>query len=263
MYYKLTLALTRKMKYTISLIILTLLIGCSNNNNNNNNNNKNNNCDNRFDFISVKDTIPILNFDIKTPYYLTRNDISNLYYNGDLCEHCAQVEFKIPFDIENKNGFLKIMADFDTPYCQECPIPNKFREYYHINMDKENQILIEYQISSIDSLQSNIEKYLKEIDENEIRSKPYSRVNYLIRWHQGANQIFLDTILTKIYKAHLNSIEKKVRKSGRDFCLLSKKELIDLKRKYPMRIEFDLGKSEKEWESIYRNFNTRVKDISL
>ncbi len=241
------------MKYTISLILLILLIGCA----------KNSACDNKFDFISSTDTIPILNFDIKTPYYLTRSDISNLYYNVDLCKLCSLIEFKIPFDIESKNGFLKIMTDFDTPYCTNCPIPNRFRDYYRININRKDQLFLEDQLSSIQSLESNIEKYIQGISKNDINSKSFSHVNYLIHWEKGSNQKFLDSILTKIYNAHLNSVEIKIRESNKDFCLLSKKELIDLKNHYPLNIEFDLGKFEKMKENIERNFKTKVENISL
>ncbi|WP_062056572.1 hypothetical protein [Aquimarina longa] len=220
-------------------------------------------CNNKFYFISSTDTIPILNLDIKTPYYLARNDISNLYYNEDLCELCSQVEFKIPFNIENENGFLKIMTDFDTPYCGKCPIPMRLRHYYHIEINNKNQLFVEDQLRNVNSLQLDIEKYLLGIGENKMGPKSFDQVNYLIYWGKGTNKMFLDSILTKIYNAHLNSVEIKIRESNKDFCLLSKKELLDLKNDYPLRIEFDLGKFEKMKENIERNFKTKVKNISL
>ena len=175
-------------------------------------------------------------------------------------KRCSWVEFKIPFDIESKKGFLKIMTDFDSPYCNKCPIPMRLRHYYRIETNKENQLFIEDEISNVDSLQSNIEKYLAGIGKDETGPESFSQVNYLIRWGEGANQIFLDTVLTKIYKAHLKSVENLVRTSNRDFCLLNKKELIDLKNKYPLRIEFDLGKFEKMQENTYRYFKNKFKN---
>jgi len=220
-------------------------------------------CNNKFNFISSTDTIPILNFDIKTPYYLTRNDISNLYYNEDLCELCSHVEFKIPFDIENENGFLKIMTDFDTPYCNKCPIPLRLRHYYRIGIHTKNRLFVEDQLRNVNSLQLDIEKYLQAIGKNKIGPKSFDQVNYLIYWGKGANKTFLDTILTIIYKAHLNIIESKIKISKTDFCLLDKKELMNIKKKYPLRIEFDLGKFEKMNENIMQNFKNKVINNSL
>ncbi|MDY8134463.1 hypothetical protein [Aquimarina sp. 2201CG5-10] len=247
------------MKYTISFIFLILFIGCSNNNNNN----SNNTCSNRFDFIASTDTIPVLKFDVKTPYYLARKDISDLYYNDDLCKHCSRIEFKIPFDIENKDGTLKVMTDYDYPYCQECPIPNRFREYYRINIYTKNRLYVEDKTISLDSLPSNIETYLQSIGKNKIAPESFSKVNYLIDWQQGVNQKFLDTILKKITKAHLKNVERLVNESNRDFCSLDKEELMKLKRKYPLQIEFDLGKSEKMHEIIYQNYKYKVENNSL
>ena len=52
-----------------------------------------------------------MNLDIKKHSDSIRQEMCDLY-GFDLCERCAWVEFKMPFKIENNDGYLKVLADF-------------------------------------------------------------------------------------------------------------------------------------------------------
>ncbi len=222
------------MRFVIAVLLLSFFfIGCS----------TELECHNRNDFISSEDSIPVLEFDITSNPIEVRRQMSELY-GLDLCVKCSLVEFKVPFEIEGKEGFLKVMVDFDSPICESCPVPMRLRHYCSILINSKNQILFEGQHVDMDSLQSEIIGYLSKVGNDPIAPRTIDKVNFRISWAEGVNEELVHLILKRIYQSHLAFIEGEVEKTGSDFCSLSKRELSALKEKYPLRIELDLGKQE-------------------
>ena len=199
-------------------------------------------CNNRFDFISTNDSIPILNLDFSSSPDSIRKKMNDLY-GIDLCENCSWVEFKTPFEIEGKKGYLKFLADFDYPYCSNCPIAMRNRHYFEILINLNNQILAEGNLVQIDSLKTEISNYLDNIGNGYNFPESYKRVNYFIQWDINSDPKFVNEVFTTIYSAHLEFVESKLFAEGIDFCSLNKKEIRLLKEKYPLRIEIHNGKS--------------------
>lgn len=216
----------------ILILFTTILSGCS----------VKDQCNNRFDFISTNDSIPILNLDFSSsPDSILRK--MNVLYGIDLCEKCSWVEFKTPFEIEGKKGYLKLLADFDYPYCSNCPIAMRDRHYFEILINLNNQILAESNLVQIDSLKTEILSYLDKVGNDDNFPISYKRVNYFIKWDLNSDPKFVNEVFTTIYSAHLEFVESKLFAEGIDFCSLNKKEIRLLKEKYPLRIEIYNGKS--------------------
>src|SRR5690554_9822 len=230
------LAFSKKMrKIALYILTLSLLTSCS----------EKDDCLNRFEFISCNnDSIPILNLDITKNPDTIRNEMNRLY-GFDLCEKCSLVDFRLPFTIEGQKGYLKVMADFDSPVCENCPIPMRLRHYFSIMINKRNQLLVEGELVEIDSLQSKIQKYLVKVGVDEMSPKNFGQVNFSIFWNQDSNTEFLNSVFTKLYVSHLSFVESELKKDGIDFCKMERENLEKLKKKHPLRIEFDLGKIER------------------
>lgn len=217
----------------ISVVILISIIGfgCSNKND----------CINRFDFINCSDTIPVMDIDIKRDADSIRNELSKLY-GYDLCEECGWINFKMPFRIQDRNGFLKVMIDYNYEKCDNCPIEIRDRNYFSIIFNQDDKILVEGRPREKDSLKSQIINFLSKVGKDDSVPEDFTRVNYRILWKPICNRVMLDTILTIVYKTHLEFVETELKTKNIDFCALKNIELDSLKLKYPLRIEFDLEK---------------------
>jgi hypothetical protein len=222
-------------KIALYILTLSLLTSCF----------EKDDCLNRFEFISCNnDSIPILNLDITKHPDTIRNEMNKLY-GFDLCEKCSWVDFRLPFTIEGQKGYLKVMVDFDSPVCENCPIPMRLRHYFSIMINQRNQLLVEGELIEIDSLQSKIQKYLAKVGVDEMSPKNFGQVNFSIFWNQDSNTEFLNSVLTTLYVSHLSFVESELKNDGIDFCKMERENLEKLKEKYPLRIEFDLGKIER------------------
>ena len=222
------------MRITLTILILLTLISCS----------TNNDCKSRFEFISCNDSIPILNLDITKHADIIREEMNELY-GFDLCEKCSLVDFKLPFTIEGQKGHLKIMADFDYPICENCPIPMRLRHYFSIMINQKNQLLVQGELIKSDSLQSKIENYLDKVGIEKMAPETFKQVNFRIFWNQETDIDFLYSVLKTVYNSHLASVELELEKDGKEFCKMDKKDVAKLKEQYPLRIEFDLGEIER------------------
>lgn len=216
----------------IVIVLLTVLTGCS----------LENECNNKFDFISTNDSIPELSLDISSPPDSFLEKMNN-FYGFDLCEKCSWIEFKTPFKIEGKQGFLKLMADFDYPYCPNCQIAMRNRHYFDILINLNNQIAAEGHYVQIDSLQTEITKYLSKVGNDGFFLKSHKKVNYFIKWDLNSDPEFVNSVFTCIYSAHLDFVEAKLIEDGIDFCSLDQEAIKKLKDEYPLRIEIYNGKS--------------------
>ncbi|MCB9261224.1 MAG: hypothetical protein H6607_02455 [Flavobacteriales bacterium] len=221
------------MKHTaIIILILIVGIGCFNKKDRNN----------RFDFINCSDTIPEMDIDIKRNADSIRNDLSELY-GYDLCEECGWVNFKMPFKIQNKSGFLKVMIDYDYEICDNCPIAMRERNYFSIMFNQHDKLLVAGRPIEKDSLKPQIIKYLSKVGKDDLAPEDLNGLNYLIYWKPDCNREMLDSILTIVYQSHLEFVENELKTKNIDFCSLNRMQLDSLKLKYPLRIEFDLEKA--------------------
>lgn len=222
---------------TLALYIVTLalLTSCS----------VKNDCNNQFEFVSCNiDSIPILNLDITKHPDTIRKEMNKLY-NSDLCKNCSLVDFRLPFTIDNQKGYLKIMTDFDFPVCENCPIPIRRRNNFSIMINSRNQLSAGGKLIPLDSLQSEINRYLSTVGIDKMGPENFGQVNFRMFWDQSSSIEFLDSVLISLYSSHLSFVLAELEKEGIDFCKLEKTTIKQLKEKYPLRIEFDLGKIEK------------------
>lgn len=202
----------------------------------------NKDCNNRYSFSNCDLDIPIVQIDYSDQFDSVRQNIKN-QFEYDLCEKCSWIDFKIPFQFEDKKGYLKVLADFDYPVCNDCPVPIRLRYYYSIMINRNNQLLVNGRPMRIDSLSSSIVRYFDNVGNPEGRyPEEYRQVNFRLFWDRETEQTSIDKILTEISKAHFTFVEQKVTELGLEFCKLTGEELENLKKKYPLRIEFDLGK---------------------
>ena len=199
-------------------------------------------CKNRFDLISTNDSIPILNLDYSESPEFTHERLNNLY-GTDLCDKCGWVEFKSPFEIEGKKGYVKLIADFDYPYCSNCPISMRLRNYFQILINTNNQILAEGELVTIESLETEIKKYLLKVGVDDDYLENYERVNYSIQWDRNSESNFIDSVFTCIFNSHTDFVTSKTLEDRVDFCSLEKTELTKLKINYPLRILISSWKS--------------------
>lgn len=233
------------------ILTLTLLTSCS----------VKNECNNRFEFISCNDSIPILNLDISKNSDTIRNEMKKLY-GFDLCEKCSWVDFKLPFTIEGQEGYLKVMTDFDAPICDNCPTSCELRYYFSIMINQRNQLLVEGDCIGIDSLQSKVEEYLATVGNDEMAPETFNQVNFRIFWNQESNIDFLNSVLSILYKSHLAIVELELEENGIDFCGLDKLRIEKLKEQYPLRIEFDLGKI-KRMNPLFNNKHIEIDSFEM
>jgi hypothetical protein len=193
-------------------------------------------CNNRFDYLTEVKNIPILKLhEVNTATSFLEQLES--FYKEDLCNRCEEVEFKIPFKIEDKKGYLKMIADYNYPYCSNCGIAMLSRSYFQIATNVNNQISIPGKVVNEDSLKYEIYTYLSKVGVNEDYPDSIKEVNYVLLL-DSKNIKLLNSIITSICKAHLNYVEFKVNESGVNFCKLSKASILQLKDAYPLRILF-------------------------
>ena len=221
-------------KVSLTIWLLILLTSCS----------VNHGCENRFDFISCNNSIPILDLDISKHSDSIRKEINELY-EFDLCQECSRIEFKIPFVVEGKSGYLEVMADFDFPVCENCPVPMRSRHYFSVLINQNNQILAEGEVTEIDKLRSKILNYLAAVGNNEMTPETFGQVNFRIHWDQDSDVGVLNSVLTILYKSHLDFVERQLLRNETDFCSIEQTEIAQLKEQYPLRIEFNLTKTER------------------
>lgn len=200
-----------------------------------------NECQNRFDFISTNDSIPIFELDYSEAPESTLERMNNLY-GTDLCNRCGWVEFKSPFKIEGEKGYVKLIADFDYPYCSNCPIGMRLSNYFQILINANNQILAEGELVTIESLKTEIKSYLSKVGVDDDFPENYDRINYSIQWDRNSESKFIDSVFTSIFTSHTDFVANKTLKDGVDFCSLEKTELTKLKTDYPLRIQISSGK---------------------
>jgi len=181
----------------------------------------------------------------------------NKLYGTDLCKKCSWVDFKLPFTIEGEKGYLKVMADFDTPICNNCPIPMRLRHYFYITINQRNQLLVEGELIKLDSLQLKIENYLAKVGIDEMAPENFEQVNFKIFLSENTDIGFLNSVLTSLHLSHIAFVESEIQNDGIDFCKITRIDIEKLKEKYPLRIEFDLGKQSKYSEMIKQNFENR------
>lgn len=204
----------------------------------------NKDCNNRYAFSNCDLDIPIVQIDYSDQFDSVRQNIEN-QFEYDLCEKCSWIDFKIPFQFEDKKGYLKVMADFDYPVCNDCPVPIRFRYYYSVMINRNNQLLVNGRPMETDSLSSSIVRYFNNVGNPEGHyPEKYSQVNFRLFWDRETEQNSINKILTEISKAHFTFVEQKVTELGLEFCKLTGEELKNLKKKYPLRVEFDLGKMD-------------------
>ncbi|NQU54440.1 MAG: hypothetical protein HQ522_18095 [Bacteroidetes bacterium] len=220
------------MRIIVTILTILTFISCS----------TKNDFKNRFTFANCDLDIPIVQIDYSDHYDSIRYDIQN-QFKYDLCENCSWIDFKIPFEYDSKQGYLKIMVDFDYPICENCPVPIRLRNYYSIMINRNNQLLVNGEPMKIDSLRSSIIKYFDNVGNPEGQyPEKYEQVNLQFFWDRQTDISSIEKILTEISKAHLTFVEHKVAENGLEFCKLTNGELNNLKNKYPLRIEFELGK---------------------
>jgi hypothetical protein len=201
---------------------------------------KTNECGNRFDFIHTNDTISIFDLDYEESSDSTYKRMSDLLF-VDICDKCGWVEFKSPFIIEGKNGYLKLFSHFDYLNCSNCPIGRIIeRNNFEILVNSKNQILSEQEFVTIETLKTSIKNYLSKVGDSNYPNT-YEDVFYSIKWDRKVEKTFIDEVFTCIYSAHTDFVEIKALENGIDFCTLDNVELLKLKAKYPIRIIINLA----------------------
>lgn len=199
-------------------------------------------CTNHFDFLNCNEQIPIFEVDYSMDFDSSRLDLQSKF-ETDLCDVCSYVYFKIPFDIDNKPGFIKIMSDFDYPVCENCPISMRLRSYYDILINHNSELLVEGKLMHIDSLRYSIINYFNNVGKSETQfPKEFNQVLFRLSWDRKTKRADIDKVLGILQKAYLDFVINRVEIEGRNFCDLTKLEVEDVKQKYPLKIEFDLGK---------------------
>lgn len=224
------------MRIALTILSFLTLISCS----------TNNDCDNRYNFSNCNLNIPIVQIDYSAHFDTVRQDIRDLF-EDDLCKKCSWIDFKIPFEFEGNKGYLKVIADFNYPVCENCPVPVRLRHYYSILINRNNQLLVNGQLMGVDSLSSSIITYFNNVGNSEGHfPKEHRHVNFRLYWETETEKTLIDKVLTEVSEAHYCFVKLKVAENGLEFCKLTTEELDGLKNKYPLRIEFDLGKTEKQ-----------------
>jgi len=222
----------------ISSLAIALLASCSNKPA----------CQNRIRYVSGADSTPVFYMDISKHPDTLREEVKRLY-KTDPCELCAKVDFKIPFVIEGQNSYLNAKADFSN--CGPCPVAMRIEYCFPIQPFLSDSLIIGQTIISPDSLGPSIQKYLSSVGKEESAPKKFTQVNYLVAWQQNSSTEKLNTILSTIYKTHLAFVESELEKQGFEFCKLNKTDLAKVQQKYPLNIEFDLGKIAKSGPPIH------------
>lgn len=147
-----------------------------------------NKCLNQFEFSTCKnDSIPILNLDITKHPDTIRAEMNKLY-GLDLCKKCSRVDFRLPFEIEKQKGFLKVRTDFNSPVCGNCPTYVRLRHYFSIMVNQKNQLLVEGELTQLDSLQPKIERYLTSVGVEEMAPENFEKINFSILWSQDSDK---------------------------------------------------------------------------
>lgn len=67
------------------------------------------------------------------------------------------------------------------------------------------------------------------------------------------------SVIQTLKTAHFSVVKQKIEKEGIDFCKMDRTNLYKIKKKYPLNIEFDLGKIERMKPSNIDEFEKHNK----
>jgi len=206
----------------LGLISIISIVSCS----------KETDCSNRFDFVSSNDSIPIIELSVKHSADSICKEVLKL--SGGEQSKDAWIPFKIPFKIESKKGFLKVLADFSIPPLMDHHLSTTMLSSATILLNQHDQLLFHGRPIQLDSLEIRIEEYILD----RWTQESYRNINIGLIWTPESTQTVLYDVLASIYKAHLNAIERELNDAGKDICTLDEKEFAVLKERYELNIQF-------------------------
>jgi hypothetical protein len=197
------------------------------------------NCDSVYEIANCSDNqIPIFQIDFNKPDSINFQNLEKIY-NEKLCDRCTWVPFRLPYEFQNRNGYLKILVDCDSPYCADCPVAMRHRYTFDILINSRNQLLVEGDLNHLDSLRYSIRNYYEKI----AKQKPgyperYDQVHFQINWDKESKKEVIFRVLDIITTEYSSNIIDGFPENK--YCNLTNEEKLEINLKYPLNISFEL-----------------------
>lgn len=224
-------------------LLALVLFSCSNSNV----------CNNRITFLKGADEIPYLDFKHSGDFDSLRLKIEEL--NGfESCEVCDYIPFNITQTIYGKKINVTVFINNESPYCENCPVYSRERNEWCLDVNKDNRLLFEGE--PIKNLTKAINDCLEKVETgHENYPEHFEQVKYRFDWDKSISKDVFDSLLNVICVAHVEFVEKTINKQGQLFCEFDKKMVDSVRKEFPLKIEFDLGRRAAESEEIEKSLS--------
>ena len=217
------------MKGLLTSIIIFSFFSCVSNDNSNESNEED--CVDQFSLIIASPNTPLLNFEVDWSKDSIQSVTQSLF-NENLCEKCENAQVAIELFREGQNIKIPVQIEYSFECCQGCPIPIIDRDYYQILINGRDQLLVEGELTSTNSLDTIISNHWKKnADEN---------LHFYLDWQPETSREVLDHALNSICTAYISEIERRNNKST---CEMKDQELNSIRESCPLTIQLATCKS--------------------
>ena len=188
-------------------------------------------CSNENYLLGIHDSLPL----IEINYNNYRHDILEeitIKLNRETC--CEKNEFLLKL---STNETVNVIL---FNHCKSChPFLSHHWNYDDLYLNRENELLHNYQIQSIDSLSLKAYNRLK-------KEYPLDNMDFVIEWHKTTKPEIIEKVFLEIQKGYLLYYkELALQKFGKTICDLNQKETEAIKR---------------EESSIYLGIGNRISE---
>lgn len=195
---------------------------------------RNNPCPGKLELISAYDSIPVLDI----PYSEFSNLDSHLtrLFDKNLCELCNYVDFRIPVELNGKNDFLTLSADYGDFTCENCPILIRQRNIIQILINENNDFLIEGDDVSKDSSLIHLTNLLNSDEMENLFS--FYKFHFSIQWDQGTDPKIINHAFNAIYNSYMCRIDSLYPK----LCDMNTDSIFKIRERNRLLIEVSNGR---------------------
>lgn len=202
-------------------------------------------CNDKFNFIHCTDSIPVINFPLNQNHDTIYDKLKMLYNNTD---SFASYFFRLPFEIDNQKGHIKIHTKIGVRKSIICGLRNNLT----ILINSQNQLLVKNAWSNLDTLKHILELNFKGKYSHDQDPTNHESLNIVLKWDKNASPKILQKIINTIVETHFKFVTENLLYENENFCSLKKYNITQLKEKFPLRIEFDLFQYELEPPSPFK-----------
>lgn len=185
-------------------------------------------------FVISSDSLPKFNLKLNQPEDSLAKDVERFFYKSDICDK----DINFGLILENK----EIVNVHIFKQCDKLLISNRNR--ISILLNHKGQLLLEEDITSIDSIPSKILKqFINDYSGYEKHYSPYQNLSsqsFFVNWRLLTPRDSIEKVLLKTQEGFIKIYDEIARKRyNKNLCELNEKELLELKNGFDCNLILD------------------------